>query len=114
MEIKNAQIKSTTLGIEDHGIMTFYLHLDYGGSGQGAGGYSLDEWSEIEKKRIGAPSGCELIRSILEIIGVEKWEDLPGQYIRVKADYGKVYAIGNMLNDNWLDFGAFFEARKTK
>lgn len=112
MEIKNAQIKSTMLGVEDHGIMTFYLHLDYGGGGQGAGGYCLDEWSEEQNKRVGAPFGCDLIRSILDIVGVENWEDLPGKYIRAKADQGKVHAIGNMLNDTWLDFAAFFEAHK--
>lgn len=114
MEVKNAKIKSTMLGIEDHGIMTFYLHLDYGGSGQGAGGYALDEWSEVLKERIGAPFGIDLILLILKSVGVEKWEDLPGTYIRVKADYGKVYAIGNTLTDNWLDFGIFFGAHKTE
>ena len=41
-EIKNAIITGTYLGIEDHGILTFWLYLDYGGSGQGFGGYQLD------------------------------------------------------------------------
>ena len=40
-EIKNAIITGTYLGIEDHGILTFWLYLDYGGSGQGFGGYQL-------------------------------------------------------------------------
>lgn len=112
MEIKNAKIKSTMLGVEDHGIMSFYLHLDYGGAGQGAGGYALDEYSKGQEKRIGAPFGIELIRSILDVVGVETWEDLPGKYIRARADHGKVYAIGNMLNNTWLDFGIFFETHK--
>ncbi len=112
MEIKNAKITSTMLGIEDHGIMTFFLNLDYGGSSQGAGGYSLDEYSKEQDRRIGGSSGCELIRSILEIVGVETWEDLPGKHIRARADRGKVYTIGNVLKDEWLDFGDFFGAHK--
>lgn len=113
METKNAQIKSTMLGIEDHGIMTFSLHLDYGRSGQSAGGFALDEYSKEQEKRIGSPRGFELIRSILEIVGVETWEDLPGKHIRARADHGKVYAIGNVLKDEWLDFGIFFGAHKS-
>lgn len=34
-ETKNARIESTMLGREDHGILTFMLHLSYGGSGHG-------------------------------------------------------------------------------
>ena len=41
IEIRNAIIKSTMLGTKDHGIMTCYLYLDYGGEGQAFGGSSL-------------------------------------------------------------------------
>jgi hypothetical protein len=111
METKNAIIKSTMLGIEDHGIMSFYLNLDYGGSGQSAGGYCLD--NPIKKdgkffKRIGTASGMSLIMEIMEVSGVSKWEDLPNTHIRVKADQGKVYAVGNILKDKWINFEQFF------
>jgi hypothetical protein len=42
IETKNAQIVDTMLGTEDHGIFSFSLNLDYGNSGQNAGGYALD------------------------------------------------------------------------
>ena len=117
MEIKNAKIKDTMLGIEDHGIMTFMLHLDYEGSGQGAGGYSLD--TPIKKdgqhwQRVGTAGGMNLVMEIMKVVGVSKWEDLKGKYIRAQADQRKVHAIGHFLKDEWLDFGEYFEEFKTE
>jgi len=107
IKVKNAVIKNTMLGVEDHGILTFILHLDYGGEGQGAGLYSLGS---------GKPRSyvtMQIIEDILKIVGVDSWEELPGKHIRVKASHSKVYAIGNVLKDKWLDFDEFFnkEAR---
>lgn len=39
--IKNAVIKSAVIDSDDMGLLTVWLHLDYGGSGQGFGGYAL-------------------------------------------------------------------------
>lgn len=90
--IKNAKIKSTMLGVEDHGILTAFLHLDYGGAGQGFGGYGL-----------GGPFCSAWVERVLETVGVEKWEDLPGKHIRVKAEHSKVHEIGNILEDKWFN-----------
>lgn len=92
-EIKNARIASTMLGIEDHGIMTYFLHLDYDGSGQGAGGYSLG----------GTRFGPAYLRKIIETVGVDKWESLPGKYIRVEATHNKVLRIGHIIKNVWMD-----------
>ncbi len=95
---KNAKITSTMLGIEDHGIMTFRLHLDYGGGGQGFGGYGL---SDNHK-------GIKVIKEVLRVVGVREWEDLPGKLIRVRAESSKVHSIGNALDECWLDLSEFF------
>jgi hypothetical protein len=112
MEIKNAIIESTMLGIEDHGIFTFWLYLKYDGSGQGAGGHALDDAiKNYEGKflcRIGTAGGMSIIMEILKVVGVEKWEDLKGKIIRVKAESSKVHAIGNVIKENWLDFSQYF------
>ena len=112
IETINAKIASTMLGIEDHGIMTFYLHLEYGCGGQGAGGYALDSYDNDLKRRIGTGIGLEMIARVMEVVGVRKWEDLKGKHIRVKQSSNKVYAIGHLLKDDWLNFSSFFESRK--
>lgn len=93
METKNAKIKSTYLGLEDHGLFTCFLNLDYGGSFQGFGGHSLTH----------PKYGVEYLGRVLKTVGVDRWEELPGKVIRVKADHGAVYAIGHIIEDRWFN-----------
>jgi len=115
-EIKNAVIESTMLGVEDRGIFSFSLTLNYGGSGQGAGGYVLDKPIKDKNgtfiKREATSLAGKLIMKILDVVGVEKWEDLKGQHIKVRASWDSVYAIGNFLEDKWLDFEEFFKEER--
>lgn len=92
--IANARIESTFLGVEDHGIFTFNLMLDYGGSGQGFGSYGLDAWEELAGRRVGTAYGLEMIKAVLQVVGVEKWEDLEGQLVRARQTHSSVSAIG--------------------
>lgn len=108
MEIKNAKITSTTLGHEDHGIFTCMIYLDYGdSSGQGFGGYALDIPKKDTKgkflSRVGTSYGMQFIIELLKVVGVDKWEDLPGEYIRVEAEHTEIHRIGNLLRDEWFD-----------
>lgn len=115
VETKNARITSTTLGYEDHGILTCMLMLDYGDCGaQGFGGYGLDSYVKDRETRVGTEYGMQFIIEILNTVGVEKWEDLVGKHIRVKADWGKVHAIGNVLSDKWFNPEEFWEKYKNK
>lgn len=95
MEIQNAKITDTMLGYEDHGIFTCMLYLDYGGSCQGFGGYQLGK--EYTDKHI---------QGIMKAVGVDKWEKLKGQMVRVKRDPGyggKILAVGHILEDKWFN-----------
>ena len=108
-EIRNFKISATHLGYESHGIFTAYLTLQSAGFGISVGGYVLDEF--IDKKRIITKKGAELIPRILDVVGVETWEQLAGQYIRVE-DNGigeSISKIGNLIEDNWLDFDRFLK-----
>lgn len=113
-EIKNALIESTSLGIEDHGIMTFWLHLAYPSGGQGFGGFALDIWHEQDRRRVGTAFGLEAIMQTLRVVGVEKWEELPGKYIRVDADSSQIHRIGNIMEDDWLDLEEMAAAWKLR
>ncbi len=73
------KIISTQLGIEDHGIMTFMLMFDFGGKRQGFGGYCLDTYDPISKKRVGTAEGCDAILQILNACGVSNWEEIRGK-----------------------------------
>lgn len=105
-EIQNAEIKSTMLGYEDHGILTWFLHLNFGGSGQGFGGYAMDSYSKTKEKRIPSEILGVHLQQILEVVGVEKWEDLEGKHVRIKREEGwngKIIALGNFLEDKWFN-----------
>ena len=69
-----AKIQSTFLGFEDHGILTGFLHVTYGGSGQGVGGYPI-------RARAGL-----YIQRTLKACGVSSWEKLVGRTIYVLTD----------------------------
>jgi hypothetical protein len=102
LEIKNAIIKNTYLSIEDHGVLSGWLHLDYGTMVQGFGGCALYLPKSFKHHRIGSFAGHWIFR-VLEIAGVTKWGDLPGKAIRVKATTGKITEIGHIVNDNWFN-----------
>ena len=89
------------LGYEDHGILTCMLMLDYGGTMQGFGGYAFDQWDG--KRRVGGAFGTEFIARIMNVVGVDEWESLPGKYVRAVADHSKVYRIGHITEDKWMD-----------
>ena len=103
-EIKNARIESTMLGYEDHGILTCFLYLDYGGGGhQGFGGYAFDDYREEVRERVPVAFGAQFISSILKTVGATSWEKLPGQHLRVDATHDRVYRIGHLLREEWFD-----------
>ena len=102
-EIINARIESTSLGIEDHGILSFFLHLEFDGSGQGFGGYALDTFDKEKKRRVGHAFGTDCILRILEVLKVHNWEDLRGKYLRIKRINHKIIAIGHIVENKWFN-----------
>ena len=105
-EIENALIASTTLGVEDHDIMTCWLGIEFDSGGCGFGGYAFDKYDRETKQRIGCAFGITSIRKILETVGVSKWEDLKGQHIRVEHEGigGTITKIGHFMKNKWFSF----------
>lgn len=110
IEIRNAKIASTTLGVEDHGIFTCYLFCEWSGCGCGFGGYALDQYDHTSKERVITAHAAQVIPEIMKVVGVSKWEDIPGKYIRIVETGlgGGIIKIGNLLEDKWFSFKEWF------
>ncbi len=110
MEIRNAKITSTMLGREDHGIMTFLICVEFGGCGCGIGNYALDGYDKTTKQRIFHAKSMEAISRILDVVGADTWEELPGSYIRIKDNgWGStIDEIGNLMEEKWFNLREFF------
>lgn len=108
--IKNARITSTMLGRDDHGIMTFMIYIDAGDFSCGVGGYCLDEFNPATQTRVFRAKSMKAISEILNVVGVDKWEDLPGKYIRFEdGGWGStITKIGNIIKNKWFDMRKFF------
>lgn len=110
IETKNAVIESARFDTERG--LSAWLSLDYGGSGQGFGGYMLylpKSW----RHHPGQANYCgHWIYRCLEIAGVDDWSKLPGRTIRVRCEHSKVHAIGHIVKDDWFDPAREFEELK--
>ena len=97
MEKWNARIESTMLGYE-HGRLTFMLNLEFGAY-QGFGGYGIE-----------GIYAAIVIANILGVVGVSKWEDLPGKYVVCHGNDSKIEGISNILDKD----NSFFLTDLTK
>jgi len=103
IEEKNAVITSATITNSDHGCLSAWLTLDYGGAGQGFGGYALYLPKDFKHHKLLSGTAGHFIWRCLQIAGVEEWSQLGGKTIRVKATDEKVIAIGHIVNDDWFN-----------
>jgi hypothetical protein len=103
IETQNAIITSATITNDDHGVLSAWVMLDYGGSGQGFGGWTLYVPKSFRHHNNQQNFAGHFIYRVMEIAGVNKWHDLVGKAVRVRSSYSKVLAIGHILNDDWFD-----------
>lgn len=113
METRNAVIESATLTTADHGLLSGWLHLDYGGSGQGFGGWALYLPKSFGRHEIKSVAGHWIYR-VMEIAGVSEWSNLPGKTIRVRSDLRQIQAIGHIVKDDWFDPCADFRTEERR
>ena len=116
--IENALIENVDLSMADHGCLTLAMTLQGGGWGVTYGGYCLGKGylGADDDFFDGSAAGMEYIMRIMDTVGVEKFQDLKGKYVRVatKGWGGSVKIIGNILKDQWFDAETFFTDKKEK
>ena len=107
LEIRNAIITSAEITTSDHGLLTAWVHLDYGGSGQGFGGYALYLPKSFTHSKLESVAGHFIFRC-MEIAGVERWSAMTGKTVRVKCNLSHIQAIGHIVKEDWFDPKADF------
>lgn len=109
-EILNAKITNTSISMEDHGCLTFYITVEGAGWGVSIGGYCNGHGYLGAKEFDSDGSFGVALMKIMDTVGVKKWEDLKGQYIRVESNGwgGTVHKIGNIIKEKWFDLREFF------
>lgn len=111
----NAKITGTMLGIEDHGHFTNMIYLEWPGGGVGFGGWATDEWDEKTQKRVDKNGLTgEYIKALLDVVGVEKWEQLQGKHVVVETGGVGTTCTGirNLLDETkWFRPKEWFEER---
>jgi hypothetical protein len=107
MLIENGKIASTSLGIEDHGIFSSMIMIEFNGSVQGFGGWALDKFSKELDQRIGTAFGCQFILELLKTLEVSTWDELKGLNVRVKRESdsydARIVAIGHIIKNQWFN-----------
>lgn len=112
MTIENVKITNTSITMEDHGVLTFYITVEGAEIGVNLGGYCIGS-GYLGAKEFSAENGGGLVAmmNIMNVVGVHKWEDLKGKYCRIKTEGwdSTVSIIGNIIENKWFDMKKFFE-----
>lgn len=105
MNIVNAIITSADFGTSENMGRGFckgsWIHVDYGGSAQGFGGFMLGNEKEPESVHLAI-----WLHWCMKCAGVDEWSKMKGRPIRVKKEDGwgsPIIAIGHHLKDIWFD-----------
>lgn len=101
MEKLNAKITNVSLNMRNHGVLSFDITLEGAGWGCVYGGYCLGNSNTEPRKQ---SRSIECLMQIMDIIGVDAWEDLKGKYCRVLVGGigDPVKVIGNIWMINGL------------
>lgn len=114
--IENALITNVDLSMADHGCLTLAMTLEGSGWGVVYGGYCLGKGylGADDDFFDGSAAGMEYLIRIMDTVGVEKFQDLKGKYVRVaaKGRGSSVKIIGNIIKDKWFDAETFFADNK--
>lgn len=90
-----AKIVNTHLGVEDHGILTAMLQLDFGGSGIAAGGWALDDRpAEPGGDRVPSTECGRWVAGVVRACGVEYREQVKGRTVFALMERPRGMVVG--------------------
>lgn len=109
-KIENAKITDVDMSMADYGVLDMRLVVEGAGWGCALGGYVLGKGYLDADKFEGSQKGTESIMRIMDVVGVEKFQQLKDKHIRVatKGWGSPVKIIGNIIKDKWFDYESFF------
>lgn len=84
------KVESVTLLIEDHGILTLMMSINFGGEIQGFGGYALDAPPRDGRgyPREGAAAGTDYILRLLRLFQVSCLDEIEGRAVYALRERG--------------------------
>jgi len=114
MTIENVRITSTSISMADHGVLCISFGVRGDGWGCSIGQYMNGVGHLGAKEWKGNGSAIVAMMKIMDTVGVTKWEDLPGKFIRVKTNgWGStIDEIGNIIEDKWFNLREFYATDK--
>ena len=103
--IVNGQIKSRSIYLDDDNYLVIMLRIQEQGYETP---YFVRYGSGCDKIYVG------MLRSLLQVVGAQSFDDLYGKYVRVKTNgktgaAGEILAIGNIMDEHWFSFDNFNE-----
>ena len=108
--IMNAKIESVDLDMSDHGCITLRMVISGGGWGTIYGGYCLGHGYLGADEFDSNKDAMVYIMKIMDTVGVSRFNDLAGKYVRVAEGPGRIIKIiGNVIKDQWFDAESFFK-----
>lgn len=114
-EIKNAKITKAELTMENYGCLTLQLLVEGNGWGVCLGGFVIGKGYLDAKEFEGSAKGTEEIMRVMDTVGVERFTDLVGSYVRVEVGRlgDRVKKFGNIIKEKWFDFDEFHKSENT-
>ncbi len=111
--IQNAEITNADFTTDTYCCADFPITLEGAGWGVVYGGFVLGKGGTAYKVEEieGYAQGMAAMLTIMNVIGVDRLSDMKGKYVRVatKGWGDTVKIIGNIIEDNWFDYGTFFK-----
>lgn len=109
-EIFNMKITSVDLSMGDHGCIALAMTMEGNGYGVVYGGYCLGHGYLGAKEFDGSEKAMPYIMNIMNVVGVERFNDMKGKCARVaiRGIGSSTKIIGNIIEDKWFDSESFF------